>query len=157
MFYIPFDQLTTQSFSAIVENGYRYFVLQRLEWLGITQNTGFLLSPYTDQADAESHAFHLGQKEGKALILPDDLDKILSLLESGSGYRIFLSRIKEVGWEKRMLRMYKDAIIGYLRNNTRFKRSDSIDILFTLEHGRVWAVISNGNTEKRVKAIDLIR
>lgn len=157
MLYIPFDQLTQDSFRIIVENGYRYFVLQRLEWPGITQNTGFLLSPYTDQTDALAHAFHLAQKEGKVLMLPDDLDKILSLLESGSGYRVFLSRIKEVGWEKRMLRMYKDTIIGYLRNNTRFKRRDSIDILFTLEHGRVWAVISNGNTEKRVKAIDLIR
>lgn len=157
MVYIPFNQLTSDSFAAIVTNGYSNFVVQRFEWPGVEHNTGFLLSPYMEHADALAHAFHLAPKEGKALTLPDDLDKIQPLLESGSGYRIYLSRIKEVGWEKRMLRMYKDTIIGYLRNNTRFKRSDSIDILFTLEHGRVWAVISNGNTETRVKAIDLIR
>jgi hypothetical protein len=37
----------------------------------------------------------LGAKEGRALHLPQDADKIESLLETGSGYRIFLNRIKE--------------------------------------------------------------
>ncbi|UXD70775.1 hypothetical protein MUK51_05670 [Sphingobacterium faecium] len=55
-----------------------------------------------------------------------------------------------------MLRVYQGRIINYLRSNTNFKRKDPIDILFTLEHGRVWALISDGKTTKKVKAIDLI-
>lgn len=156
MLYVPFDQLNEDLFRTIVDNGYRYFVLQRFEWPGVADKVGFLLSPYQDAQQAMVHAHHLGEKEGKALELPRDADRISALLETGSGYRIFLNRIKETDWSKRMLRMYKDSIINYLRNKTRFKRSDSIEILFTLEHGRVWAVISNGNTEKRVKAVDLI-
>lgn len=55
-----------------------------------------------------------------------------------------------------MLRMYESKIVGYLRNQTTFKRKDPIDILFTLEHGRVWAIITDGKTQKKVRAIELI-
>ncbi|HCU46064.1 MAG TPA: hypothetical protein DF610_15520, partial [Sphingobacterium sp.] len=63
---------------------------------------------------------------------------------------------REEKWDKRMLRMYESKIVGYLRNQTTFKRKDPIDILFTLEHGRVWAIITDGKTQKKVRAIELI-
>ncbi|MGJ1225409.1 hypothetical protein ACR78H_07720 [Sphingobacterium siyangense] len=48
---------------------------------------------------------NLGATEGRALQLPQDAHKIESLLETGSGYRIFLNRIKDENWDKRMLKL----------------------------------------------------
>jgi len=48
-------------------------------------------------------------------------------------------------------------VINYLRTNTRFKRTDTIDVFFTIESGRVWATISSSNTSLKVPAIDIIR
>lgn len=58
--------------------------------------------------------------------LPQDADKIESLLETGSGYRIFLNRIKEENWDKRMLKLYEKNIVNYLRTKTRFQRKNPI-------------------------------
>ncbi|WP_153848425.1 hypothetical protein [Sphingobacterium paramultivorum] len=156
MLYNPFEPVTKDLFNELVESGYDYFVLQRLNWPGIKENTGFLLTPYDEQKQAEEHAFHLGAKEGKSVRIPDDIEKIDSLLLVGSGYRIFLNRIKDENWESRMKKFYEKNIINYLRTKTRFKRTDHIDIYFRLEHGRVIAEITNGETKKNVPAIDLL-
>lgn len=80
-----------------------------------------------------------------------------SLLETGSGYRIFLNRIKEENWDKRMLKLYEKNIVNYLRTKTKFQRKNPIDILFSLEYGRVVATISDGQTQKKVFAIEILR
>ncbi|UZJ64276.1 hypothetical protein OKW96_18135 [Sphingobacterium sp. KU25419] len=156
MLYNPFEPLTRHTWQDFLEKGYRDFVLQRLEWPDISKGKGFLLCPYSTPEQAHLHAAELGAKEGKAVQIPVDLNKIQQLLEVNSGYRVFINRFHEEHWDKRMLRVYQDRIINYLRSNTNFKRKDPIDILFTLEHGRVWALISDGKTKKKVKAIELI-
>ncbi|WET68826.1 hypothetical protein [Sphingobacterium sp.] len=109
MLYNPFEQVTKNSFRELVESGYADFVLQRFEWPDVKEKTGFLLTPY-DKEGADQHAHQLGAKEGRALQLPQDADKIESLLETGSGYRIFLNRIKEENWDKRMLKLYEKIL-----------------------------------------------
>lgn len=156
MLYNPFEPVTKNLFNELVESGYENFVLQRFNWPDIKEKTRFLLTPYDEQKQAEDHAFHLGAKEGKALRIPDDIEKIDSLLKVGSGYRIFLNRIKDETWESRMKKFYEKSIINYLRTKTRFKRTDHIDIYFSLEYGRVIAEITNGETKKKVPAIDLL-
>jgi len=156
MLYNPFEQLTRATFQEFLEQGYRDFVLQRFEWPDVVKGTGFLLSPYWSAEEAHTHAAELDPKEGKAIQIPADALNIQQLLETNSGYRIFNNRFREEKWDKRMLRMYESKIVGYLRNQTTFKRNDPIDILFTLEHGRVWAIITDGKTQKKVRAIDLI-
>lgn len=156
MLYNPFEPLTRHTWQDFLEKGYRDFVLQRLEWPDISKGKGFLLSPYSTLEKAHLHAAELGAKEGKALQIPVDINKIQQLLAVNSGYRVFVNRFYEENWDKRMLRVYQGRIINYLRSNTNFKRKDPIDILFTLEHGRVWALISDGKTTKKFKAIDLI-
>ncbi|APU97066.1 hypothetical protein BV902_12505 [Sphingobacterium sp. B29] len=94
--------------------------------------------------------FRLGAKEGRALQLPQDADKIESLLETGSGYRIFLNLIKEENWDKRMLKLYVKNIVNYLRTKTKFQRKNPIDILFSLEYGWVVATITDGQTKKSI-------
>jgi hypothetical protein len=133
------------------------FVLQRFEWPDVKEKAGFLLTPYDDKQAADQHAHQLGAKEGRALQLPQDADKIESLLATGSGYRIFLNRIKEENWDKRMLKLYEKNIVNYLRTKTRFQRKNPIDILFSLEYGRVVAIITDGQTQKKVFAIDILR
>lgn len=157
MLYNPFEPVTKSLFNELVESGYEDFVLQRFSWPGIKEKTGFLLTPYNDPVKADTHAFHLDLKEGKSLHLPDDYEKIAALLETGSGFRVFLNRIKDENWETRMKKMYEKNIIYYLRTRTPFKRQDHIDIYFSLEHGRVIADITNGEIKKRVWAIDLLR
>ena len=95
MLYNPFEQVTQSSFRELIESGYADFVLQRFEWPDVKEKTGFLLTPYDDKESADRHGHQLGEKEGRALQLPQDADKIESLLATGSGYRIFLNRIKE--------------------------------------------------------------
>lgn len=157
MLYNPFEPLTRSSFQQFVEQGYRDFVLQRFEWPDVVKGTGFLLSPYRKAVEAHAHAAELGPKEGKAIQIPADAHRIQQLLETNSAYRIFNNRLREENWDRRMLRMYESKIVSYLRSQTTFKRKNPIDILFTLEHGRAWAIISDGQTQKKVKAIDLIR
>ena len=157
MLYNPFEPVTKELFNEMVESGYENFVLQRFNWPGVKDNTGFLLTPYDEKYLAENHAFQLDNREGKSLQLPDDKGKIDALLAVGSGYRIFLNRIKDENWDKRMLKFYEKSIINYLKTHSRFKLKDPIEILFSLENGRVVASISDGKTRKKVKAIDLLR
>ncbi|WP_312192649.1 hypothetical protein [Sphingobacterium sp.] len=157
MLYNPFEQVTKSSFRELVGSGYADFVLQRFEWPDVKEKAGFLLTPYDDKEGADQHAHQLGAKEGRALQLPQDADKIESLLATGSGYRIFLNRIKDENWDKRMLKLYEKNIVNYLRTKTRFQRKNPIDILFSLEYGRVVATISDGQTQKKVFAIDILR
>lgn len=156
MLYNPFEQLSHSSFQELLDKGYRDFVLQRFEWPDISKGSGFLLSPYWKTEEAQEHAAQLNPKEGKAVSIPADTLHIHQLLASNSSYRIFINRFYEERWNKRMLLMYENKIINYLRSKTTFKRKDPIDILFTLEHGRVWAIISNGNTKKKVSAFELL-
>ncbi len=88
--------------------------------------------------------FRLGAKEGRALQLPQDADKIERLLTTASGYRIFHNPIKEENWDKRMLKLYEKNIVHYLRTKTKFQRKNPIYILF-LAYGRVVATITNGS------------
>ncbi len=156
MLYNPFEPVTKGLFKDLIEQGYSAFVLQRLEWPGVKEKTGFLLTPYDEKKQADEHAFHLNPKEGKALYILEDMDKIDSLLTTGSGFRIFLNRIKDENWEARMKKFYEKNIIHYLRTKTRFKRTDHIDIYFSLENGRVMAEITNGETKKKISALDLL-
>lgn len=157
MLYNPFEPVTKDVFKDLIESGYENFVLQRFNWPGIKEKTGFLLTPYDEQLRAEEHAFHIGPKEGKSLQIPEDMEKIDSLLTVNSGYRIFLNRIKDENWESRMRKLYEKNIINYLRTHTRFKRTDHIDIYFSLENGIVMAEITNGETKKKVLAVELLR
>lgn len=156
MLYNPFEPIFKSLFDELVESGYEDFVLQRFYWPGVKEKRGFLLTPYDDKRQADEHAFHLDSKEGKSLQIPKDSEKIDSLLTVGSGYRIFLNRIKDENWESRMKKLYEKNIINYLRTKTRFKRGDHIDIYFSLEYGRVMAEITNGETKKKVFAIELL-
>ncbi|WP_333577521.1 hypothetical protein [Sphingobacterium sp.] len=98
-----------------------------------------------------------GQRWEEPCSCRPDADKIESLLETGSGYRIFLNRIKEENWDKRMLKLYEKSIVNYLRTKTRFQRKNPIDILFSLVYGRVVATITDGQTQKKVFAIEILR
>ncbi|WP_149912729.1 hypothetical protein [Sphingobacterium cavernae] len=155
--YIPFVQITISLFEELIERGYKYFILQRFEWVAVEHGKGFHLSAYSDQEEANTHAYELDAKEGKLLQMPQDYEKIIILLEVNSGYRIFLDRFKDADWEKRMLRLFKNNIVNYLRFNTRLKRKDPVEILFTLEYGRVWAIIESGGVRKKVKAYEIIK
>lgn len=155
--YIPFEQITLKFYQDIFARGYSDFVLQKFEWPGVNQGKGFLISAYENKNHALVHALELNEKEGKALHIPDDFEKIEKLLKANSGYRIFLNKIKNLDWEKRMLKHYNSKIVNYLRCNTRFKRTDKIDILFTLEYGRIKAIIESAGVRKKVNAYDLIK
>jgi len=157
MLYIPFEQLTSNLFHDLIARGYKDFVLQKFEWPSVKNGKGFLLSAYENKENADEHAFELDIKEGKALHIPQDFEKIEKLLEVNSGYRIFLNKIRDADWEKRMLKYYRVNIVNYLRFNTQFKRKDPVDILFTLEHGRVKAVIDSVGIRKEVNAFELIK
>lgn len=116
-----------------------------------------MVTPYEELAEAELHASALEIKEGKLLVIPEDLEKVSKLLVAGSQYRLFLNKLKEENWNRRMLDTYKQRITSYLRSRTSFTNKDSISILFTMEHGRVIANISNGDKELRVSAFELIK
>src|SRR5690606_29544008 len=157
MLYIPFEEVTLNLFHDLVSRGYKDFVLQKFEWPSVTFGKGFLLSAYETKELTHAHAFELDVKEGKSLHIPDDFEKIEKLLEVNSGYRIFLNKIKNLDWKKRMLKHYNLNIVNYLRYHTKFKRTDKIDILFTLEYGRIQAIIESNGTRKEVNAFDLIK
>ncbi|WP_336835255.1 hypothetical protein [Sphingobacterium siyangense] len=56
-----------------------------------------------------------------------------------------------------MLKLYEKSIVNYLRTKTRFQCKNPIDILFSLAYGRVVATISDGQTQKKVFAIEILR
>ncbi len=144
MLYNPFEQVTKNSFRELVESGYVDFVLQRLVWPDVKEKTGFLLRPYDDKEAADQHAHQLGAKEGRALQLPQDADKIESLLTTGSGYRIFLHTyieiIKKTFPQLRDERRQLDYNYDYLENvqaitfpkyPTLYKDKDSSQLALT--------------------------
>lgn len=116
-----------------------------------------MVTAYKHEEDALWHASQLSEKGGKALYLPDDMPKLEALLQKGSGYRLYVDKIKEENWNKRMLKVYEKPIINFLMGRTPFSRKDAIEILFTLELGRVKARITNGTTEIVVNATELIK
>lgn len=154
--YNPFVPITETLFRQLLQEGYLFFVVQRFDWPLLERGKGFMVSPYSQQDDAVQHAAQLAAKEGKLLDVREDRNKLLQLVAKGSGYRLFLNKFREDHWKARMMRLYKDKIIGYLRARTSFTSRDTIDINITLELGRVMAVISNGERTITVKAIDLI-
>lgn len=153
MFYNPFEKITTESFKNLIIEGFTYYVIQRLVWPNST-NKWFLLSAYKIKDQAINHESLLREKEGKVLEIPRDQEKIYNLLNTG--YSIFYGRMKE-DWSQQVIRAYQKKIIAYLRDKTKFKRSDHIDILFTLEVGRPIAKITNGDMEEIIPAIELIK
>lgn len=156
MFYNPFERVTSEVFRSLLKEGHSHFVLQRLEWPSST-NRWFLLSAYKTNEEAFEHVSQLKENEGKALQMPEALEKISNLIKSGSGYSVFYGRMKNDDWSKHVIRTYQKKIIAYLRDRTNFKRSDHIDIVFTIELGRPLAKISNGEIEKKVPAIELLK
>lgn len=154
--YIPFLSYTMNSLIETLKTKVPFMVIQRFTWPGIEMGKGFMVSMYDDQEDAFFHGSQLGVKEGKLLILPDDFVKIEPLLQPGSGYRLFVNKLKEDNWNKRMLKIYEKNIINYLRAKTPFTRHDKIDINFGIEFGRVMATITNGEKEIVTEAIKLI-
>ncbi|WP_343557173.1 hypothetical protein [Sphingobacterium sp.] len=56
-----------------------------------------------------------------------------------------------------MLKLYEKNIVNYLRTKTRFQHKNPIGILFSLEYGRVVATITDGQTQKKVFAIEILR
>ncbi len=154
--YNPFTPFTESIFKETLGNGFYYFIIQRFEWPLVEKGKGFMVTPFSEEEAAQLHASDLGHNEGKLLDARYDIDKIQGLLSKGSGYRLFLNKFREDNWKARMLRLYKDKIISYLRSRTPFTRNDSIDIHFSLESGRFIAKISNGKTAIKVKGIDLI-
>lgn len=154
--YIPFISYTIDSLTETLASKVPFLVIQRFAWPGILAGKGFMVSPYTEYEEAFFHASQLGQKEGRLLNLPKDLDKIEAVITPGSGYRLFLNKLKEENWNKRMLKIYEKHIINYLRARTPFTRHDKIDINFSIELGRVKASITNGEKEIVTEAIKLI-
>lgn len=155
--YNPFLPFTKFVLKELFQQGYRWFVIQRFSWKLIPDNKGFMVTAYKEEDEVKYHVAELAAKEGKALHLPDDLLKLEALLETGSGYRLFSNKLKEEHWNKRMLKVYEKSIINFLRAKTSFTRKDTIDILFTLEFGRVIATVSNGDKEYKFNAIELIQ
>lgn len=155
--YNPFYSFSDDVFRRFIAGGTRYYVLQRFEWTSIAPGNGFMVTPYEDLTEAEHHASALEIKEGKLLVIPEDIEKVNKLLVAGSPYRLFLNKLKEENWNSKMLDTYKQRITSYLRSRTSFTNKDSISILFTMEHGRVIANISNGDKELRVSAFELIK
>lgn len=132
-------------------------MLQRFEWHGVKEKIGFLLTRHEDKASAELHFHYLNVNEGKMLQMPDDAEKMATLLKVGLGCRIFLNKIKVEHWNNRMLNMYEKEITQYLRTKTKFYYKNPIDITFSLIYGRDIATITDGKTSKTAFALDLLR
>lgn len=154
--YNPFVPFTEAVFRQILKEGTYLFVIQRFNWPLVEQGKGFMVTAYQDTDEAYAHASQLHANEGKLLDVRTQLEKIQPLVAKGSGYRLFLGKFKEDNWKSRMMKLYRDKIIAYLRFRTPFKARDTIDITFWLEHGRVQATITNGERSLTVPASDLI-
>lgn len=155
--YIPFEQLTLAILRQELKDRKRYFVIQRFQWFSVAPGKGFMVTSYVEEDRAKEHAAMLEANEGKLLDAYTSIDKIKNLLAKGSGYRLFLNRIKDQNWNDRMLRFYEGSIISFLKWRTTFRRRDHIDILFTMKHGRVMAEITNGKKSMEVQAFELIK
>lgn len=154
--YNPFVPFTDAVFKQTLQQGTYLLVIQRFNWPLVEKGKGFMVTVYRDTDEAYAHASQLEVNEGKLLDARIQLEKIQSLVAKGSGYRLFLNKFKEANWKSRMMKLYRDKIITYLRFRTPFKARDTIDITFWLEHGRVQATITNGERSISVPAADLI-
>lgn len=154
--YNPFVPFTDAVFKQTLQQGTYLLVIQRFNWPLVEKGNGFMVTVYRDTDEAYAHASQLEVNEGKLLDARIQLEKIQSLVAKGSGYRLFLNKFKEANWKSRMMKLYRDKIITYLRFRTPFKARDTIDITFWLEHGRVQATITNGERSISVPAADLI-
>lgn len=155
--YNPFTPFSIQVLKELVAQRHYCFVVQRFHWFGIVKGMGFMVTDYENREEAEFHISQLHEKEGKILHISEDLPKLEALLKSDSGYKLFWNKLKEENWNKRMLKVYEKSIINFLRAKTSFTRKDAIDILFTLEFGRVIATVSNGDKEYKFNAKELIQ
>lgn len=156
--YNPFTPFTETVFRESLREGVYIYVIQRFSWPLVEKGWGFMVSPYRDTDEAFAHAAQLGENEGKLLDVRSEagLASVERLVLKGSGYRLFLNKFKESDWKNRMMKLYRDKIIAYLRFRTPFRARDTIDITFWLEHGRVKATITNGERNLTVSAAELI-
>lgn len=156
--YNPFVPFTESVFRETLREGTYLFVIQRFHWPLVEKGKGFLVSPYRQADEATAHAAQLDGREGKFVDVRSEegLAAVERLVAKGSGYRMFLNKFKETDWKNRMMKLYRDKIITYLRFRTPFRARDTIDITFWLEHGRVMATITNGERNLTVPAAELI-
>lgn len=158
--YNPFVPFTETVFRETLRAGTYLFVIQRFRWPLVEAGRGFLVSAYgaAEAEGAHAHAVQLEAKEGKLVDVrsAEGLAAVERLVAKGSGYRLFLNKFRETNWKNRMMKLYRDKIIAYLRSRTPFRARDTIDITFWLEHGRVMATITNGERSITVPAAELI-
>jgi hypothetical protein len=154
--YNPFEPLSEDVLKRIISLGNKYFVVQRFQWPGLSPSNTFVATPYADKDDAVRHTSDLQEKEGKLLIVPEEILKITSLINSDA-YFIFVNTFRDQSWATRIIKAYNKNIVSYIRARTNFKAKDPIDIELKFENGRLLAVISSGDTQHLTSAYELIK
>lgn len=154
--YNPFEPLSEEVLKRIISQGNKYFVIQRFPWPGLSPSNSFVVTPYADKDDAFRHAADLQEKEGKLLIVPEEILKITSLITSDA-YFIFVNTFRDQSWAPRVIKAYNKNIVSYIRARTNFKPKDPIDIELKFENGRLVAVISSGDIQYLTSAYELIK
>jgi len=157
--YIPFERLSAGILERAAEEGLVYWVVQRFNWPGISPGKAFIATPYGEEPLAREHEAQLGPKEGKMLNIKADREKIQKLQQEQTEYKLFSNSFADKDWNKKMMTSYGPKIRNYVKfvSPLRVRGSMQLDIFFTLEYGRLMAIISCENRTDKVAVTDMIK
>jgi len=144
--YNPFELLSLPLVRRLVQQGNRYIVLQRFSWPGVRRRCGFIGTPYITERNARQHQAQLSEKEGKTLSLTTDMGTMTSLLED-LRYHVFLSTFRDEKWERKLLKLYGDNVLTFLKTNLKINELDGVDIHLHLSNGKLKASVTLGEAE----------
>lgn len=146
LYYNPFIRVNEHSIPKLIEAGKHYIVVQRFSWPGVPEKTGFMVSAYEEEWKAREHSNELAANEGKMqnLHLEADLQKVLSLVQTGSGFSVFFNGTIDRKNEKRLEKAYGKQVHAYIKY-IRLPKADEYSVRIYVEYGRVMAEISSGS------------
>ncbi|WP_207421124.1 hypothetical protein [Desertivirga brevis] len=146
LFYNPFLPLTEGLLQHMLRKGKPYWVVQRFSWPGIETGKAFMASEYADKLEAEAHAMKLEHGEGKLLDLTieEALSKLLELIKTGSGYKVFYNSTLDKKNEKKLHKTYVKKVHNYIRS-IAMKNDGGYDVFIRVVNGRVVGIITSGD------------
>ncbi|MBC9913202.1 hypothetical protein [Chitinophaga varians] len=157
----PLLLLTAEILEALLQAGYRFFVLQSYpQGMVAGAKDSLLLSPYRDIAEANAHFQHIQFDRRKYIYQthhPEEVERLRKAAGQPEGYRVYIAILAphQKAPRKELLPIIKQ----YVRTKTKWRSGDGhISAEIILQYGVLSVLLSGPDgSEKVVSLEDLLK
>ena len=159
----PFEDFKPAYIARLLQLGRRWLVSQtycrakEIDTDPFSSRINLLFSDYGEMGEAKLHVNAIKKDRYAAIIdlrNPAHLRKIESMLESGSGYRVFFAVVRSAtALENQINKHYKDKLKQYVEKQTNWRLSRDIVVKpsIQLSFGELFIILKHGSQSIRIK------